>query len=56
MYYLFAGANYYPGGGASDFKGEFSTLEEAKAAARGYMTGQNWWHVANKNMEIIEEG
>lgn len=28
-YLLFAGEDYYPGGGANDLKGDFDTIEEA---------------------------
>lgn len=34
-YLLFSGEKYYPGGGASDFVGVFTTLEEAKEHANG---------------------
>lgn len=31
-YLVFAGQNYYPGGGADDFVGSFTTLEAARVA------------------------
>lgn len=30
-YIVFAGSDYYPGGGWGDFRGDFDTLEEARA-------------------------
>ena len=42
-YLLFAGDNYYPGGGFNDYRGRFETLEDALAwAAR---KSHDWWHV-----------
>ena len=32
MFLLFAGDDYYPEGGAKDFKGSFSSMEGAQAA------------------------
>lgn len=31
-YWLFAGKDYYPNGGIEDFKGDFDSVEDAKAA------------------------
>ncbi len=31
-YLLFAGANYYPGGGISDYQGDFDSFDEAHNA------------------------
>ncbi len=39
-YLLFAGWNYYPGGGWEDFQGSFETIEDAENA----MTRENDWH------------
>jgi hypothetical protein len=39
-YLLWAGDNYYPGAGLSDYVGDFDTLEEAEAyGRRTYETG-----------------
>ena len=38
-YLLFAGDTYYPGGGWSDYKGSFDTIEEAKTSA---LAGERW--------------
>lgn len=33
MFYLFAGAHYYPEGGWSDYRGTYPRVEDAKSAA-----------------------
>lgn len=64
-YFLFAGHNYYPQGGWEDFKGSFSTVNEAhgyelelykisivEASGCGW-----WWHIVDSTrLSIIEEG
>lgn len=40
---LFAGSNYYPSGGWSDFEGSFDDLEEARKAG----TGNDWHQVVD---------
>ena len=43
-YLLFAGHDYYPSGGALDFRGSFDTVDEAKAAVAAD-TMIEWAHV-----------
>lgn len=59
---LFAGHEYYPRGGALDFKGAFDTLEEATLKGASVQLGPkenysmwNWFHVADaKSLEIVK--
>lgn len=53
-FWLFAGDQYYPLGGFSDFQGDFFTLEEAvtKAANRGW----DWWHVFDSETKEVVLG
>lgn len=45
-YLLFAGADYYPRGGANDFKGQFDTVELAIEAHDHYeFCDGGWAHV-----------
>lgn len=48
-YFLFAGDDYYPLGGARDFIAASPTVDEAKAA----YAGQNWAHIADADMKIV---
>ena len=41
---LFAGEEFYPGGGEKDFKGAFSTRNDAELAAHSY-EGWQWRHI-----------
>jgi len=52
QYLLFAGMNYYPGGGWNDFKGAFETIEEAVAEVtqrqeQNNTEGWDWYHVVD---------
>ena len=44
QFIVFAGDNYYPGGGWDDFQGSYETLQEAltEAPALG-----EWWHIVD---------
>lgn len=44
-YLLFAGDNYYPSGGWSDFIGSFDTVEQA--LARQCDIRRDWYHVVD---------
>lgn len=60
-YLLFAGPQYYPAGGWSDFVRAFASHEAAQieVAARGYNdpTGYYWWHIVNADTHhIVEHG
>ena len=50
-YVLFAGDDYYPSGGAHDYRGSFDTVEEAKdAPTPAYSwnsTPADWAHIAD---------
>lgn len=56
MFYLFAGYYYYPDGGAVDFQGKYSSLEEARVAGRRSLVGYgfDWWHVTDEDMTILD--
>lgn len=60
MLYVFAWNYYYPGPGVHDCKGYFSSLEEAQARVAELQSTTRWkydaWHIANAQMEIVEEG
>ncbi len=64
MFALFAGDVYYPYGGWGDFKGMFTTVEEAKDFFdKGERWGDdhihhwNWYQVVNlETKEIVERG
>jgi hypothetical protein len=62
-YALFAGDNYYPCGGMSDFISKFATIEEAKREAlRAHPHRDNsgtwffdWWQIVEiETFEIVE--
>lgn len=44
---LFSGANYYPGGGWSDFGGTFDTAARAIASMPSGPYKPGWWHVVD---------
>ncbi len=47
-FWLFAGMEYYPGGGMADFIDSYDTLEEAKATkdfADAEESGHEWAHI-----------
>lgn len=50
---LFAGYNYYPSGGWDDFKGSFSSREEAIKYAKG-LADYDWVQVVNLQTESSE--
>jgi len=55
-YLLFAGEQYYPGGGWEDYKGTFATLEEAQEAEskESAACGYGWSHIVDTNtMEML---
>ena len=47
-YILFAGDQYYPGGGMEDFRGTFDTVEEARAAAGRGRSRYDWAQVVDR--------
>ena len=50
---LFAGMQYYPFGGWSDFRGAYDTLIEALSAQRS----GDWWQVVDtESMSIVAQG
>jgi hypothetical protein len=56
VYYLFAGDDYYPSGGALDFIDKFATIHEAKLAHVGTLSAYGHWaHIANEDMRIVSE-
>lgn len=46
-YLLFSGDNYYPGGGWEDFRGDFDTVEAAKAAKLDQHKHDDWYHIVD---------
>lgn len=58
-YYLFAGETYYPSGGARDLQGKFDTIEEARAAWKGFAGDDEafkWYHITDENLNVLEDG
>lgn len=57
QYLLFAGYNYYPGGGMNDFVEEFSTVEDAKRHAANvsdsYGSEYDWWHIYDAHTGLV---
>lgn len=49
IYFIFAGDDYYPGGGAWDFKGVKPTLEEAQQRGDELAKIWDWVHIAEFN-------
>ena len=41
-YLLFAGDNYYPRAGTSDYEGDFDTIEEAVAKGTSVHVNEHW--------------
>ena len=54
-YYLFAGDNYYPLGGGSDFIKSYEQLEDAVAFGERIKEkgSMDWWHVFDSQTEEI---
>jgi hypothetical protein len=51
-YHLFAGLNYYPGGGMCDYEGSFNTFEEAEAEGeRKKREGYDWYNIATTDWD-----
>lgn len=48
MFYLFCGDNYYPQSGLGDYRGKFSTLDEADAEGKRLKKSEEYgndWYV-----------
>jgi len=52
-YLLFAGNNYYPGGGWNDFIGSFHSTEAAKTALLNSDRAFQWWHIVDSEASIM---
>jgi hypothetical protein len=46
-YLLFAGANYYPSGGANDFIAAFDSVDAAQTHINENLSDVDWAHVAS---------
>jgi len=59
-YALFAGDDYYPAGGWSDFSGSYASFEEAVDAGRAHLAagyGGCWYHVVDLSVgSVVAEG
>ena len=56
-YLVFAGQDYYAGGGWIDFREDFDDLESAETAARTIIVERDleWWHVVDTSTgEIVK--
>ena len=53
-YLLFAGENYYPSGGASDFIAAFDSVDAAKAHAEQEHR-HDWAHIASFDGQTLKE-
>lgn len=55
-YLLFAGDDYYPGGGWDDFMGSFDTIEECQAFGTDTKRGFDWYQIVDTTtMLALEE-
>ncbi len=54
MFFLFAGYDYYPSGGAEDFKAQSGVIQDLRDKTVGQ--SEEWWHIVDENMNIIEQG
>ena len=54
-YLLFAGENYYPSGGASDFIAAFDSVDDAKAHAEQQQYKHDWAHIASFDGQTLQE-
>ena len=52
MFYLFAGYDYYPEGGAHDFKAQSEVTQDLRDQTAGL--SEDWWHIADETMTIVE--
>ena len=54
-YYLFCGPTYYPRGGWEDFKGNFTSIDEALMFLRRNIEPdkRNWFHVVDIDTQNI---
>ena len=52
MFYLFAGYDYYPEGGANDFKAQSTVVQDLRDKTVGQ--AEDWWHIADETMTIVE--
>lgn len=54
---LFAGENYYPLGGWTDFRDDFDTLEEARAAKnyRHDLQSAEWFQIVDTEQKMVVE-
>jgi len=57
MYLVFSGNVYYPCGGWKDYKGSYSSLEEAVDAAKASTNSDSatWWQVVHDGNIVQEE-
>ena len=54
MFILFAGDQHYPCGGWNDYRGMFSTLDEAIVAGKQRLAnGCDWAHVVNYSTRAV---
>ena len=51
-FFLFAGDDYYPGGGAFDCIGKYS-LNQALKIWKALKEHNDWGHLADENMNIV---
>jgi len=57
IYFLFAGMNYYPGGGAHDFVGIIPAGEDnvKDVALQHVPEDTDWWHVMTFDGTIVAQ-
>ena len=53
QYLLFAGYNYYPGGGMNDFVDEYDSIESARSDLAERDTDYDWWHIYDMNTGLV---
>ena len=54
MYYVFAGDNYYPCGGAGDFQFKSEHLEACRAWVIEQARLYDWWEITDDSMAVLD--
>lgn len=52
-YLLFAGEQYYPGGGWLDYKMDFPSVELAEKTVTGFSDDYDWWQIVDSLTRTI---
>ena len=58
MFLVFAGEEYYPGGGWNDFQGTAESVDAARSVVEANTdSNDSWYHIVDgSSLKIVEEG